>query len=88
MESIGGLEADASLAVNGAAVEAAGKLPPPETREEVRTRRWIILSLWMIIALLGIPAWYATTTVPRADLPLDSMNQWAEGRVRFKSVWY
>lgn len=85
MESIEGRESNASIATSDANVAAARKLPPPERRGEVRTRRRIILSLWMIIALLGIPAWYATTTVPRADLPLDSMNQWAEGRVRFKS---
>lgn len=55
--------------------------PPPETADEVRTRRYIILSLWAIIAFFGLPAWYATTTVPRADLPLHDMNSWAEGQV-------
>lgn len=59
----------------------ARKLPPPEKKEHVKTRRLIIFSLWAIIAFLGVPAWYATTTVPRAELPLASMNRWAEGRV-------
>lgn len=60
---------------------AAPRLPPPETRDEVSLRRSILASFWAIIVLIGIPLWYLTTTVPRADLPLDMMNQWAEGQV-------
>lgn len=60
----------------------------PESPAEVRTRRWIVLSLWAIVALLGLPAWYATTTVPRADLPLYAMNQWADGQVCNVFSWF
>lgn len=57
------------------------KQPPPESRQELKTRRWIIFCFWAVVAFFGLPVWYATTTVPRASLPLDSMNQWAEGQV-------
>ncbi|GAB7353619.1 hypothetical protein MBLNU459_g4034t1 [Dothideomycetes sp. NU459] len=58
----------------------AKKAPPPETQHEVQTRRWIIFCFWAVAAFLGLPVWYATTTVPRASLPLDSMNRWADGQ--------
>ncbi|KAG9804798.1 hypothetical protein KCU68_g22297, partial [Aureobasidium melanogenum] len=49
----------------------AKKQPPPESLQGVKTRRWIIFSFWAIVGLLGLPIWFATTTVPRAALPLD-----------------
>ncbi|KAL1297853.1 hypothetical protein AAFC00_006380 [Neodothiora populina] len=58
----------------------APKQPPPETIQETKTRRWIILSLWAIIAIFGLPAWYATTAVPRAELPIEVMTRWSEGQ--------
>ena len=59
----------------------AQKQPPPETPESVKTRRWIIFSFWAVAAVLGLPVWIWTTTVHRAVLPLDSMNNWADGKV-------
>ncbi|KAG9536686.1 hypothetical protein KCU90_g27422, partial [Aureobasidium melanogenum] len=58
----------------------AKKQPPPESPQGVKTRRWIIFSFWAIVGLLGLPIWFATTTVPRAALPLDSMDAWASGQ--------
>jgi len=58
----------------------ARKQPPPESPQGVKTRRWIIFSFWAIAGLLGLPIWYATTTVPRAALPLESMDAWASGQ--------
>ncbi|PSK50381.1 GPI transamidase component PIG-S [Elsinoe australis] len=63
-----------------AATSATRKQPPPETSESIKTRRYILASFWIIIALLGLPTWIYTTTVPRAPLPLDIMNQWANGQ--------
>ncbi|KAG8625353.1 hypothetical protein KVT40_007104 [Elsinoe batatas] len=54
--------------------------PPPETSDSIKTRRYILTSFWVIIALLGLPIWIYTTTVPRATLPLHVMNQWANGQ--------
>jgi phosphatidylinositol glycan class S len=59
----------------------ATKQPPPESSRGLKTRRWIILCFWAIAGLLGLPVWYATTTVPRAALPLESMDAWASGQV-------
>ena len=59
----------------------ARKQPPPESPQGVKTRRWIIFSFWAIAGLLGLPIWYATTTVPRAALPLESIDAWASGQV-------
>ncbi|KAI4731367.1 hypothetical protein E4T49_00964 [Aureobasidium sp. EXF-10728] len=58
----------------------ATKQPPPESPQGVKTRRWIIFCFWAIAGLLGLPIWYATTTVPRAALPLESMDAWASGQ--------
>ncbi|KAF4549733.1 GPI transamidase component PIG-S-like protein [Elsinoe fawcettii] len=55
------------------------KEPPPETLDSIKTRRFILASFWTIVVLIGLPIWIYTTTVPRATLPLDVMNQWATG---------
>lgn len=60
----------------------AKKQPPPETPESIRTRNFVILSFWAFVLLLGLPIWWRTTAVYRANLPLDEMMDWAEGRVR------
>jgi phosphatidylinositol glycan class S len=61
---------------------ARTKTPPQETPQHVRRRRLIILSLWAIVLAIGLPVWYHTTAVYRAVLPLQSMTDWAEGKVR------
>jgi phosphatidylinositol glycan class S len=75
----GGEDAPAD-AVN---VAKAKKEPPPEKPEQIRMRSFVLLSFWAIIILLGLPIWWRTTTIYRANLPLDHMMDWAEGRVRF-----
>lgn len=40
----------------------------------------MILSFWLIVALLGLPIWWYTTTIYRANLPLDDMMEWADGK--------
>ncbi|PNS21907.1 GPI transamidase component PIG-S [Sphaceloma murrayae] len=62
------------------ATSTAMKQPPPETSESIKTRRHILASFWIIIVLVGLPIWIYTTTVPRAPLPLNVMNQWANGQ--------
>jgi GPI-anchor transamidase subunit S len=57
------------------------KLPPPEKPSATRQRSYIVLSFWLIIVLLGLPFWWKTTEVYRADLPIDAMLQWADGKV-------
>jgi phosphatidylinositol glycan class S len=57
------------------------KPPPPEKPSDVRRRSYIILSFWLIVLCLGLPIWWKTTTIYRADLPLQEMLEWADGKV-------
>jgi len=65
------------------------KMPPPETKESMRIRRWVIFSFWAVLAGLGLPMWYKTTAIYRADLPLQDMSDWADGKVACprSSLW-
>ncbi|KAF9922371.1 GPI transamidase component [Linnemannia zychae] len=40
-----------------------------------KTRRMVILSVWAVV-LLGLPLWWKTTRVYRAELPYDSIEEW------------
>lgn len=55
------------------------KQPPPEPPFDIAARRLILFALWSVVVFIGVPVWIATTTVHRATLPLNSMNQWADG---------
>jgi phosphatidylinositol glycan class S len=55
--------------------------PPPESSETIRIRSLVIASFWAIVIFLGLPIWWKTTAIYRADLPLDQMMDWADGRV-------
>lgn len=59
----------------------AKKQPPPEKPSDVRRRSRIILSFWLIVLCLGLPIWWQTTSIYRADLPLQEMLEWADGKV-------
>lgn len=58
------------------------KQPPPEKPSDIRRRSYIILSFWLIVVFLGLPIWWKTTTIYRADLPLQEMLDWSDGKVR------
>jgi phosphatidylinositol glycan class S len=57
------------------------KQPPPEKPSDIRRRTHIILSFWLIVLCLGLPIWWKTTTIYRADLPLQEMLDWSDGKV-------
>lgn len=59
----------------------APTLPPPEKRSAINQRSYVVLSFWLVVLLLGVPFWWKTTAIYRADLPLDSMLKWADGKV-------
>ncbi|KAF9203540.1 hypothetical protein BGZ49_006295 [Haplosporangium sp. Z 27] len=40
-----------------------------------RSRRLILLSVWVVV-LLGLPLWWKTTRVYRAELPYEDIEQW------------
>jgi len=88
-----GVSADASLSLNlnaadgstsGKVIAAvtAKKEPPLESKEAIWTRRLVILSFWAVVILVGLPVWWKTTAIYRADLPLQVMTDWADGKVR------
>lgn len=53
----------------------------PEKPATVWTRRLIIVAFWVVVVCLGLPHWIWTTSIPRSELPLESMNAWSEGKV-------
>ena len=55
--------------------------PPPESSSSAWTRRLIIFAFWAVVVVLGLPQWIWTTSIHRSDLPLEAMNNWAEGNV-------
>ncbi|CAK7220794.1 GPI transamidase component [Sporothrix eucalyptigena] len=69
-----------SSQADDAASPTIQKQPPPEKPSEVRRRGAVILSFWLIVGLLGLPIWWYTTTIYRANLPLDDMMEWADGK--------
>ncbi|KAI1363908.1 phosphatidylinositol-glycan biosynthesis class S protein [Xylaria arbuscula] len=56
------------------------KPPPPEQQSHVLRRSLIIASFWLVVLCLGVPIWWRTTTIYRANLPLDQMTSWADGK--------
>jgi phosphatidylinositol glycan class S len=76
------MEASDSSSSKGAVVaETAQKQPPPQSPESIRTRRLVILSFWAVVLFLGLPIWWKTTMIYRANLPLQAMTDWSEGKV-------
>lgn len=55
--------------------------PPPESKQSIWLRRAAIVSFWAVVVLLGLPVWWKTTAIYRAELPLQDMTDWAEGKV-------
>ena len=55
--------------------------PPPESPGSAQLRRWVVMSFWAVVVLLGLPVWWWTTSIYRASLPLDDMLLWADGKV-------
>ncbi|EXJ65157.1 hypothetical protein A1O7_01497 [Cladophialophora yegresii CBS 114405] len=71
------MEASSVAAPDAASV---GKQPPPEKAEAIKLRTKIVLFFWAVIILLGIPTWLKTTSIYRANLPLQDMLDWADGQ--------
>ncbi|KAL8986272.1 MAG: hypothetical protein Q9205_000256 [Flavoplaca limonia] len=82
-DTAGSTESDGFHSSTTAAVPigaATPKQPPPEARESIHVRQLVILSFWAIVVFLGLPIWWWTTSVFRARLPLQEMENWAEGK--------
>lgn len=59
------------------------KEPPPEKPAHILRRSLILASFWFVVLCLGVPIWWNTTTIYRANLPLDQMMDWANGKVNY-----
>ncbi|KAI1074857.1 phosphatidylinositol-glycan biosynthesis class S protein [Whalleya microplaca] len=59
---------------------AKRKPPPPEKPEDITRRSLVIASFWLIVLCLGLPIWWKTTAIYRANLPLSQMMDWADGK--------
>ncbi|KAJ4286299.1 GPI transamidase component [Kalmusia sp. IMI 367209] len=55
--------------------------PPPETQKSLWVRRTVIASFWAVVVFLGLPVWWKTTAIYRAELPLQDMTAWADAKV-------
>ena len=64
---------------------AAPQQPPPEKPSDARRRLHIILSFWVLVVFIGLPLWWRSTSIYRAELPLADMTDWADGKVRSPS---
>lgn len=51
------------------------KRPPPESQDAVQRRLWVVLSFWGVVLFLGLPVWWKTTSIYRAQLPFEHMLQ-------------
>jgi GPI-anchor transamidase subunit S len=86
-ENLDSIKADASKAKDAEPIASepstvpGTKQPPPEKPSDIQRRSYIILSFWLIVILLGLPIWWQTTTIYRANLPLAEMLEWADGKV-------
>ena len=78
----GGIIQPEDAPTNAINVATVKKEPPPEKPEQIRMRSYVLLSFWAIIVFLGLPIWWRTTTIYRANLPLDQMMDWADGKVQ------
>jgi phosphatidylinositol glycan class S len=60
---------------------SASSLPPPEKPSAIQTRFRVVAAFWAVILFLGFPIWWKTTSIYRAELPLQEMLDWAGGKV-------
>ncbi|RUS21025.1 hypothetical protein BC937DRAFT_93809 [Endogone sp. FLAS-F59071] len=67
---------DGKYVATGAAAPPLLSSFPPLTSSADPTRLPVILSFWLVI-ILGLPFWWKTTEVYRAQLPFADIDQWA-----------
>ncbi|KAL3433200.1 phosphatidylinositol-glycan biosynthesis class S protein [Aspergillus tetrazonus] len=59
---------------------SASTLPPPEKPSAIQTRSKVVAAFWAVILFLGFPIWWKTTSIYRAELPIQEMLDWAGGK--------
>ncbi|KAI0810041.1 phosphatidylinositol-glycan biosynthesis class S protein [Xylaria sp. FL0064] len=79
-ETVAKTEPEAPSASASSTTTTKLKPPPPEPHSHILRRSLIIASFWLVVLCLGIPIWWKTTTIYRANLPLSQMMDWADGK--------
>lgn len=64
---------------------SASTLAPPEKPSAIQTRSKVVAAFWAVILFLGFPIWWKTTSIYRAELPIQEMLDWAGGKVTSKT---
>lgn len=64
------------------------KEPPPEKASDSRRRTWVIASFWAIVVFLGLPIWWNSTSIYRANLPVEQMLEWSDGKVCWRPLHF
>ncbi|KAL3477962.1 phosphatidylinositol-glycan biosynthesis class S protein-domain-containing protein [Aspergillus californicus] len=59
---------------------SASSLPPPENSSAIQNRFRVVAAFWAVILFLGFPIWWKTTSIYRAELPVQEMLDWAGGK--------
>ncbi|KAL4786732.1 phosphatidylinositol-glycan biosynthesis class S protein-domain-containing protein [Aspergillus varians] len=59
---------------------SSSTLPPPEKPSAINTRFKVVAAFWAVILFLGFPIWWKTTSIYRAELPIQEMLDWAGGK--------
>ncbi|ANZ73442.1 BA75_00507T0 [Komagataella pastoris] len=54
--------------------ESKSEILPPEPEKERSLRTLIFISVFSVIALIGVPLWFLTTSLYRAELPVEEIN--------------
>lgn len=63
-------------------VQGSGeKTPAPRSAVQGKGSNAILFAFWAVVVLLGVPLWLWTTSIHRANLPMESMNEWSNGKV-------
>ncbi|KAL4900005.1 hypothetical protein BDW74DRAFT_171090 [Aspergillus multicolor] len=73
-EDLGSLQPDMTSKTS------ASTLPPPEKPNAIQTRFKVVAAFWAVILFLGFPIWWKTTSIYRAELPIQEMLDWAGGK--------
>ncbi|KAI8623201.1 phosphatidylinositol-glycan biosynthesis class S protein [Xylariaceae sp. FL1651] len=71
---------DTTTANGGPVLTTRRKPVPPEKPTHILRRSLVVASFWLVVLCLGLPIWWNTTTIYRANLPLNRMMDWADGR--------
>ncbi|KAK4046991.1 GPI transamidase component [Microbotryomycetes sp. JL201] len=57
-------------------MNAALRPPREAVNDNSAERRVLVTCFWLVVIVLGVPYWWATTTIERLPLPVSRINRW------------